>query len=121
MRIEKDNQFGGLILRDLKINYGIYVVISVEEAEEIYRAVQHQHDVIAVRECLEFIIKHPEMTYQIMRETALDLLQNEDLLGEYTNRVRSEIDSHGVNYYSACIDAWCVWQEEKKHDEKYGK
>lgn len=121
MRIEKDRQFGGLILRDLKTNYGISVVISAEEAEAVYRTVQHQHDMVAVRECLEFIIKHPEMTYQIMRETALSLLQDEDLLDEYTNRVRSEIDGHGVNYYSACIDAWCVWQEEKNYDEKYRK
>lgn len=118
MRIEKDRQFGGLILRGLKTNYGISVVISAEEAEAVYRTVQHQHDMVAVRECLEFIIKHPEMTYQIMRETALTLLQNEEMLDEYTNRVRTEIDGHGVNYYSACIDAWCVWQEEKKYDEK---
>lgn len=120
MRIEKDKEFGGLILRDLGMNNGNSVVISAEEAEAVYRTVQHQHDMAAVRECLEFIIKHPEMTYQIMRETALDLLQNEGLLDEYTNRVRAEIDGHGVNYYSACIDAWCVWQEEKKYNEKHG-
>ena len=54
-----------------------------------------------------------------MRETAVELLQNENLLDEYTTRVRSEIDGHGTNYYSACIDVWCMWQEEKKYAKKY--
>lgn len=105
MRIENDKDFGGLILRDLKQNNGVSVVLTKQEAKQIADYLQRMYDIDDIRTVAEHIRKNPG-SYKIPVEFLDNLFANPKMLDDFAYNVRESMNAFNLTLVETMTDMY---------------